>query len=106
YPSSSQEFFGVLAQARVDFPNLITEGHRRRIASGKIGDAVGLALVLAQPLRPSIRKVDDAIAAGPPAVVNSFVLRQTPASVIAIVGYLVIKLIRRRVQLEHPIQSP
>src|SRR5262249_46399085 len=104
--SRSQESDGVLAHPWIVFPDLITKGHRRCVTSGQVRNAVRFAFVLAQTLRLAVSKINDAITTRAPTVVDSLVLRQAPPFVIAIVGDLVIKLIRRGMQLEHPIQSP
>ena len=60
-----------------------------------------------QPLRLAVGRVHRPVTARPPAVIDRFILRQPKAGrVIAIVGHLVIKLIRRRMQPQHPIEPP
>jgi hypothetical protein len=64
------------------------------------------SLLCLQSLRPTVSEVEDAIAAGTPAVIDCLVLREPPALMIAIVGDLVIQLVRRGMELEHPGEPP
>jgi hypothetical protein len=63
-------------------------------------------LVFVQSLRLAVGEIDRARAALAPAVIHRFILRQTPARVIAVIGDLMIKLVGRGMQLEHPLQTP
>ena len=93
-------------KTRIAVPDLIAEGHCRRITSGKICHPGRFAFEVAQALRLSISEIHHAITAGAPTIINDLVLRQTPAFVITIICDLVIELAGRRMKLEHPVQTP
>ncbi len=92
--------------ARVILPNLIGQRHGGGVTSGEIRQAGGFALVLPQPLRFAIRAIHHAVTAFAPAVIGKFVLRQTRPAVVPVVGDLMIQLIGRGMEFEHPVQSP
>ena len=104
--ASLQQSLCECAQLSIFFPNLITKRHRGRITSGEIRETRRLTLVLFQTLRASVGEIDEAITTRAPPVINRLVLRQTKAFVIAIICDLVIKLVLRRMQSQHPIETP
>ena len=87
-------------------PRFIGQPHGRGVAAGKVRDARRLALVVLEPLRATVGKVRHARTALAPAVVGGVVLGQPPSHVVAVVGHLVIELIRGRVEFEHPLDPP
>jgi hypothetical protein len=101
-----QASLGVGAFACVIFPDLIRERHRRGVSPRKIGHASRGAFVLKQALRSPIREIDHPRAAFAPAVIHIFILWQASAAMIAIIGNLMVELIRRGMELEHPLEPP
>ena len=91
---------------RVILPDLEGKAHGRCVASGKVRDACGFALILAQSLRLSIRKIHHPRSAFPPTVIRDLVLGQALADVVAVIGHLMVELVGCGMHLEQPEQTP
>ena len=86
---------------------MIRKRHRRGVTSGEIRNAGRITFVITKSLRLAVGKINDAMTARTPAVVGNFFIRRTKfPDVIAVVGDLMIKFSARRVQFQHPFESP
>ncbi len=91
---------------RVVLPDLEGQGHRGGVASGEVGQARRFARVASESLRPAVGGIHHAGTALAPAVVSGVVGRQSPAAMVAIVRHLMIQHLGRRMQLQHPVETP